>query len=111
MAEAAYVNFEVFWYDPTGIRAHDLRHSRWARKALHHRYGLCYTCLWEILSIIVASFPASYNLIGILSCSYELYILIIDIPYKPSDKSWKWEEPGSVDKWNISVVICDTDIP
>ena len=28
------------------------------------------------------------------------------------DKSWTRKEPGSIyDKWNISVVICDTDIP
>jgi hypothetical protein len=31
--------------------------------------------------------------------------------YKVSDKSWKRKVPLSVyDKWNISVVICDTDI-
>jgi hypothetical protein len=30
--------------------------------------------------------------------------------YKPGDKSWR-KVPGSVyDKWNIAVVICDTDI-
>jgi hypothetical protein len=32
--------------------------------------------------------------------------------YKPGDKSWMRKGPGIVyDKWNISVVICDTDIP
>jgi len=31
--------------------------------------------------------------------------------YKASDKSWRRKGPGSVyDKWNISIVICDTDI-
>jgi hypothetical protein len=32
--------------------------------------------------------------------------------YKPDDKSCTRKGPGSVyEKWNISVVICDTDIP
>jgi hypothetical protein len=32
--------------------------------------------------------------------------------YKPVDKSWMRKGPGSAyDKWNIYVVICDTDIP
>jgi hypothetical protein len=32
--------------------------------------------------------------------------------YKPGDKSRMRKGPGSVyDKWNISVVICNTDIP
>jgi hypothetical protein len=32
--------------------------------------------------------------------------------YKPDDKSWMRNAPGSVyNKWNISVVICDTNIP
>jgi hypothetical protein len=31
---------------------------------------------------------------------------------KPGDKSWMRKGPGSInDKWNISVVICDRDIP
>jgi hypothetical protein len=32
--------------------------------------------------------------------------------YKASDKSWMRKEPESAyNKWNISVVFCDTDIP
>ena len=32
--------------------------------------------------------------------------------YKPGDKSWMSKGPHcDYDKWNISVVICDTDIP
>jgi hypothetical protein len=32
--------------------------------------------------------------------------------YKPDDKTWMRKGPGSVyANWNISVVICDTDIP
>jgi hypothetical protein len=31
---------------------------------------------------------------------------------KPGDKSWMRKEPANVyDKWNIPVVIFDTDIP
>ena len=37
---------------------------------------------------------------------------IVLISYKPGDKLRTRKWPGSVyDKWNISIVICDTDIP
>ena len=36
----------------------------------------------------------------------------VNLAKKNSDKSWISKELGSVyDKWNISMIICDTDIP
>ena len=36
----------------------------------------------------------------------------VNLYYKPGDNSWMKKGPRSVyDKWNISVVICDTDSP
>jgi hypothetical protein len=32
--------------------------------------------------------------------------------YKPDDKSWIMKgSENAYDKWNISVIICDTDVP
>jgi hypothetical protein len=47
--------------------------------------------------------------------SLVLYVCFVDrclSSCAPGIKSWMRKEPGSVyDKWNIFVVICDTDIP
>jgi hypothetical protein len=50
--------------------------------------------------------PRIYSFI-LVYFNKQFFLLLVDL-----DKSWSRKEPGSAyDNWNISVIICDTDMP
>ena len=84
--------------------------TRWPREKVQknkqrstkHTYKTKDRVTWTLLKTGVSSSCSTSG-----SCHVNLVTNPVD-----DDKSWMRKGPGSVyDKWNISVVICDTDIP
>jgi hypothetical protein len=75
-------------------------------------------CVLFWRSLFVLSLVRFSHYPPLVSSHYPLWYLLItpfghcSASYRPGDKSCMRKGPGSVyDKWNISVVICNTDIP